>query len=119
MGVFMRSLGIVAFTAGCFALWPRPADSAVPYSTREILPSCQVYVSTAGNNQNPLAWACRWSIATTSDAASQLHIACPKGVPYFQQARVVVQYAQAYTAHVDQSFATTILDALRATYPCH
>jgi hypothetical protein len=33
-------------------------------------------------------------------------------------ARIVVQYAEAYTAHVDQSFATTILDALRATYPC-
>ena len=114
----MRGLAVIALTVGGFALWPRPATSAVPYSTREILPGCQVYVSTAGNNQNPSAWACRWSIATTSDAASKLHAACPAGVPYLQQARIVVQYAEAYTAHVDQSFATTILDALRATYPC-
>ena len=116
--MFMGSFGAIAFIAACAVAWPRPADAAVPYSTREILPGCQIFISTAGNNQNPQAWACRWSIATTSDAASQLHIACPKGVPYFQQARVVVEYAQAYTAHIDQSFGTTILDALRATYPC-
>jgi hypothetical protein len=114
----MRGLAIIALTVGCFAIWPRPASSAVPYSTREILPGCQIYVATAGNNQNPNALACRWSIATTSDAAYKLHVACPAGVPYLQQARIVVQYAEAYTAHVDQSFATTILDALRATYPC-
>jgi hypothetical protein len=114
----MRGLVVIALTLGCVAIWPRPATSAVPYSTREILPGCQIYVSTGGNNQNPLALACRWSIATTIDAAVRLRAACPTGVPYLQQARVVVQYAEAYTAHVDQSFATTILDALRATYPC-
>jgi hypothetical protein len=114
----MRGFAVIILTAGCVAILPRPANSAVPYSTREILPGCQIYLSTAGNNQNPSAWACRWSIATTSDAASKLHAACPAGVSYFQQARIVVQYAEAYTAHVDQSFATTILDALRASYPC-
>jgi hypothetical protein len=114
----MRGIAVITLAAGCVAFWPRAASSAVPYSTREILPGCQIYVGTSGNNQNPSAWACRWAIATTSDAANKLHIACPAGVTYMQQARVVVQYAEAYTAHVDQSFATTIMDALRATYPC-
>jgi hypothetical protein len=114
----MRRLAVMTLTIGCLAICPRPATSAVPYSTREILPGCQILISTNGNNQNPSAWACRWSIAGGRDAAAKLHAACPAGVPYLQQARIVVQYAEAYTAHVDQSFATTILDALRATYPC-
>jgi hypothetical protein len=118
MEKFMRGLAVMCLTICCFTICARPAASAVPYSTREILPGCQIYLGTSGNNQTPAAWACRWSIATTSDAAAKLHAACPAGIPYLQQARVVVQYAEAYTAHVDQSFATTTLDALRATYPC-
>lgn len=120
--IIMRGLGVIVLALGSLgvACWPRPGHAA-PYPTGQLVPGCEDYLNSGEHPRDPTnALACRASIATVGDVLVRLRFACvPAGVSYQTIDRVVVQYARMHLKEWDQNFGSTIMEAYKATWPCH